>query len=121
MSGFPSAPVRLLTQTPAAGFALQNGTPTILSWTAPHDGQLHWVICVAELDVTSAETGGQVNVETSVNNAEVMPGGQGSGYQWFNQNAGKGIIVHPGDTVSVVQQTALTAGAATVFAALFGA
>jgi hypothetical protein len=130
MSGFPSATFRLLTQTPAAGFALQNGTPTILSWTAPHDGQLHFVHCISRIWVTAAETGGDVNINTTL-------GGQSTDDIMFGGNLGVGFAgpsinttpwyypaarpMDPGSTIALVQAQALTAGAATVFAAFFGA
>ena len=37
-----------------AGFALQNATPNILTWTAPNDGNYHRVVVAASIGVTSS-------------------------------------------------------------------
>ena len=52
---FAVAPVfGLLASTPAAGFALINGTTTILSWTAPADGKNHRLSVFASAHISSA-------------------------------------------------------------------
>jgi hypothetical protein len=117
---FTTAP-QLQASTGAAGFALQNGTPTILSWTAPNDGQLHRATLIAGQHVTSAETGGAVNLNTflpdgTAVNPSIFPGGGGTG----GTGATTDRIVQAGSTVSLVQSSALTAGAATVWAELWG-
>jgi hypothetical protein len=48
----------LLTATPVAGVPLVNGTPVILSWTAPSDGKFHRVFFFASLDVAVTQVGG---------------------------------------------------------------
>lgn len=108
----PSGPA-FVARTPAGGFALQNGTPTILSWTAPNDGQEHQAIVAATLTVSAAETGGQVFMRwTSGGVAQVQTA--------FNPNLAAGAfyqlvaLVDPGTTIHLDQNTALTAGAATV-------
>lgn len=100
-----------------AGFALQNATPTIVSWTAPNDGQLHQALVSATLVVSSAETGGQVFIRwTSGGAAQVFTafnGGLGAGAVYANT-----VTADPGTTVHIDQNTALTAGAASVFATI---
>lgn len=109
--------------TPVAGFALQNATPTILSWTAPNDGLLHRVLVFACMDVTVAETGGNVIIGLA------MPDGVGGGPALMNGNQGTGFnygyssaafIIKAGSTVTVQQSVALTAGAATLWAEIWG-
>lgn len=109
--------------TPVAGFALQNGTPGIISWTAPNDGKQHRFTVLASLNVASGETGGQVTVTY-----QPPSGGFTPGQQVFAGGLGAGTasgapvsgIVGPGTTVFVLQATALTAGAATVWAEIWG-
>ena len=104
--------------TPTTGFALANGTPNILTWTAPDDGQLHSVTAYAFIHVTSAETGGQVNLTWTTGGVAagttLDPGGHAAG----SYDGGKSFACDPGTVVSIDQATALTAGAAKVYAAL---
>ncbi len=105
-----------------AGFPLQNGTPTILTWTAPADGQYHRVWLIGGIHVTSAETGGQVTLtiphpDGSSAAPVVFGAGQGTGSAG---GAFNGSIVGPGQTVTLAQSSALTAGAAVVWAELWG-
>ena len=111
--------------TGPAGFALQNATPNILTWTAPNDGLLHWVVVMTYLRVTSAETGGQVNLSWT------DPGGNGTATGLVNGGKGTGATgtdspnwsvnaaVQAGTTITLLQATALTAGAATIWAELW--
>jgi hypothetical protein len=108
--------------TPAAGFALVNGTPTILTWTAPNDGQQHRVQVFASLHVTSTETGGVINLtgvfpDGTSATFQLIAGSQGSGT--FSPNPARQIIVEAGQTVTVTQ-TALTGGAAVLWAEIWG-
>jgi hypothetical protein len=116
----------LLATTGAAGFTLQNATPTILSWTAPNDGQLHRVTCFGMLHVTSAETGGQISIQyfgpfggASAHTSQILAAGLGTDTagqapSFFNVSVGGGT------TVSILQSTALTAGAAVLWAEIWG-
>lgn len=121
---FAVAPVMgLVAATPAAGFALQNATPGILSWTAPNDGKLHRFAVVSSIDVTSGETGGLVIVTY-----QPPAGGFTPAQQVFAGGLGAGTapgatiegIAGPGTTVFVNQTSALTAGAALVWAEIWG-
>lgn len=121
---FAVAPIFGLLATTATnnpnGFALQNGTPVILSWTAPNDGQLHRVSLFSTLDATSAETGGIISLTYTApdgngGSAQIYPGGQ-TGVHTGGVDM---IVIKPGSTVSLVQ-TALTAGAAVLWAEIWG-
>ena len=105
------------------GFALVNGTPTIISWTAPNDGNLHPFVITGGTHVTVAETGGAVHgawtLPDSTNaSAGTDSGGRApGGFGWTSQSG----VIGPGQTVIVSQSSALTAGAATVWAQIYGA
>lgn len=110
--------------TGAPGFALQNATPTILSWTAPSDGNLHRVQLFGVMHVTSAQTGGNVVLsykapDGATGNVTIWGGGFGGGV--FQPNINAIVTVQAGSTVTLAQTVAQTAGAAVVFAELWGA
>lgn len=105
----------------AAGFALQNATPTIATWTTPNDGKVHRALLIASLDVTSAATGGTISITYT------MPDGNSHTSTVFatSQTAGghiavTGVSVEANTAVSVTQSAALTAGAATLWAEIWG-
>jgi hypothetical protein len=107
--------------TPLAGFALQNGTPAILAWTAPADGKMHRVTLLVTQHVTSGETGGQLSFsffapDGSGPGVLSFAGGFGSGFAGIEQAA----VIAPGTTVTFGQATALTAGVAAVWAEIWG-
>lgn len=111
--------------TPAAGFALQNGTPTILTWNVPNDGLVHRFELSAVQHVTSAETGGGVNATFTAPDGSagtIFPFGAGTGIGVSAPIGGAQgpVEVQAGSVVSVVQGSALTVGAAVVFAAILG-
>ena len=119
---FVSGGLQLLESTGINGFNLQDATPTILSWTSPNDGNLHRVTVFMSLYVSSAETGGQINIQYVVpsgqtNAASVTGGGSGAGAHTFTNYE---IIIGPNTTVSLVQASALTAGAAVLWAEMWG-
>jgi hypothetical protein len=114
--------LELQAATPVGGFALVNGTPNILSWTAPGDGKQHRVIVMGGISVSSAETGGLVNVSLPLpNTADVVQ-------TFFGANLGSftaigqftAAIVGPGAVVALVEASALTGGAATLWAEIWG-
>jgi hypothetical protein len=117
----PGPSLELQATTGPNGFALQDATPTIISWTAPNDGNLHRVVCFFELQITSAQTGGEVNLpftdaSGTIRSFVLASGGQGAG----NVNAPNEVLIKAGTTISVAQISALTAGAATVWAEIWG-
>jgi hypothetical protein len=109
--------------TPVAGFSLQNATPTLLSWTAPSDGLNHRFEIFATGFATVLEVGGQVNVNYALPNGNTSPfplllqGTQAVGYITAAYVA---AIIGPGAIVSIQQSSALTSGAATVWAEIWG-
>ena len=115
----------LVATTAATGFALQNGTPTILSWTAPDDGKMHRVDVVGYAHVTTAMTGGEVDVNYTPPDGTVtyyvaLNSGDGTGNQLFSSSGGGvSFLVKANTTVSLAQFAALTAGAATVYAQMW--
>ena len=109
-------------ETTDAGYTLVNSTGTILSWTAPNDGNLHTVHLVSALHVTSPQTGGQITMDTMLPdgtavNPTAYAGGAGTGAAQFATDR----IVEPGSTTSLVQSTALSVGAAVLWAQLWAA
>jgi hypothetical protein len=120
---FAVAPVMgLLAATPAAGYTLVNGTGAIISWTAPADGQLHRAILYFVQRVTSTETGGQCQfaiVDPSGSTFTQTPVAGGTAGPSHQQGSNTGMI-QAGSTVTFSQSTALTLGAAVLWAELWG-
>jgi hypothetical protein len=122
-----AAGLELQASTGAAGFALQDATSTILSWTAPNDGNFHRAIVLGIGNVTVAATGGQVNLVgtdiagNSINAVLLAAGLSTIGTNAFNNASNRMLVtVKPGTTLSITQESALTAGAVTVFAEIWG-
>jgi hypothetical protein len=119
----PLAGLALQAATPLAGFALQNATPNILTWTAPADGQQHRVLVLGEVRVTSAQTGGAIGLTftypdgSASPSASVNAGGSGTGYHGLANSV---FLVAPGTTVTLAQTSAQSAGAAILYAELWG-
>jgi hypothetical protein len=122
MVAYPPAAQKLLASTPVAGYTLVNGTGTIFSWTAPNDGALHRVTIAINQIVTSIETGGATGLTnlTSPNGAVHSPGlnagGAGAGLTQLTSS----FFVQAGTTVTFAQTSALTGGAAILWADLWG-
>ncbi len=127
----PVASLALLATTTATGYTLANGTGTILSWTAPSDGNLHRVTLFAVKSVTTGETGGQItfgslsgagnghlNPDNAANWATVFPGGQSAGGR--SLNGVPELIIGAGNTVYLYQSSALSGGATTLWAEIWG-
>lgn len=120
-SGHVHTGLSLVASTPVAGFALQNATPTIITWTAPNDGALHRVVAVVSLHVTSNETGGAVNLSVTLPDGTarlpaVLAGGTAIGTLAGNYTVSH---VQANTTVTLQQSSALTVGAAVVWADLW--
>lgn len=112
--------------TGIAGFTLGNSTPNVLTWTAPSDGAIHMFVVLSVVHVTSAETGGTIQVifQSPISGAgnhfsQLLAGGLGTdaGGQTGTTIFG---LVQPGSTVTVQQTTPLTAGAATAWLEIWG-
>lgn len=104
------------------GFTLQNATPSIISWTAPNDGQMHRFTIYGSLFASAAMTGGAVSVTYTdpggnLNTTTVWGGSFGVGAQ---APTSKEILCKAGTTVTLTQSSALTAGAAVVWAEIWG-
>jgi len=105
--------------TGTSGYTLANSTPVIISWTAPNDGNLHYVSWGMYLSVTSAETGG--NIITSIQGLYSIGNGFGGGLAVGNYVAGTNTVVPPGSTFQIKQSVALTAGASVLSAQIWAA
>jgi hypothetical protein len=117
-----STGMTLLAATPVTGYTLVNGTGTILTWTAPADGNMHRVLLTVEQVVTSLETGGAVTwtyktMDGTSHVPTVLAGGSAAGASITNAIM---YLVPAGVTVTLAQSSALSAGAATVWAEIWG-
>ena len=106
-------------ETSATGVALINGTQTLLTATVPNDGKVHQAYIMTLKTVTATITGGKLTLSWT------WPTGLISPYTTTNTAAAEypktstalgGVLVKPGTTVTVKQTTAMTAGAAKVYA-----
>jgi hypothetical protein len=123
-SGLPAwaTALTLLASTGAAGYTLVNGTGTVISYTFPNDGLLHRFTIFAILAVSSAETGGTMRY------LYTSPDGTSNSFVLVNGGAGGGITnpnfaqvpAKANTTVSITQGTALTGGAAVLYAEIWG-
>ena len=111
--------------TGSNGFALQNGTPNIWTYTTPNDGQLHLLTLAAKLYVAGSMTGGVTGLGIQENSTGSFDYGNavtstegGAGWYHFTNNVTP-ILVGPNTIVQLNQSTALTGGAATVYAELY--
>lgn len=111
--------IGLLATTGPNGFTLVNGTPNILSWTAPNDGQLHRIFVFFSLNVTSLQTGGNVGITIGSGGHNLAAGGLAAGYQ-FGLSQSMSAIVLPGQTVLIAETVAQTAGAAVFYGEIWG-
>ena len=102
------------------------GTPSILTWTAPSDGNLHRVLVFAVLHVTSNETGGQCSITVTLpdgttSQKTVFSAAQNTGVFWpISFSYPQMQLIEAGTTVTVAQTSALTGGASTVWFELWG-
>lgn len=109
------AGISTVAATALAGWTMTTGTPTILSWTAPNDGKVHNVTVGGSFYVTSATTGGQINVTYTV------PSGAGTRTDQMSAATqatgshpvvGYQFAVEPNTTVTIAQESSMSAGAA---------
>jgi hypothetical protein len=116
------SPWQLQASTGLAGFNLQNGTPTLISWTPPNDGFVHYALVVCTVHTTSGETGGAMaGSYTSPDGGAVgAPGLQAGGAGVGVTTAQSVFMCQGGQPVSVKQSSALTLGAAIAWAAIYG-
>lgn len=109
--------------TPVGGYTLANGTGTILSWTPPNDGKQHRTLVFASMSITTLEAGGAIQANFNV------PSGATYAYTLFGASQGVGfnynafylpVIVQAGQPVTITQASALTSGAAVMWAEIWG-
>ena len=115
----PTAPI--VAETSATGVALINGTQgTIVMVKVPGDGKVHLALVVLTIHVTTAKTGGNVSI-----NYQTPTSATYIAKVYTTSAAGKYVDtvmvpVRPStgfsSEVSVTQTTAMTAGAAKVYA-----
>lgn len=118
-----TGPMSRVATTGPSGIALADSTSTLISWTAPDDGQMHRVQFYAIEVVSSVMTGGIVYINVTYPNGtakgvEIFPAQTSAGQYLLGSDCN--YLIEAGTTASVVQDTALTAGAATVYAEIWG-
>lgn len=125
----PFAPVtaglRKLAGTGLPGYTLINGTGTIITATLPNDGNLHSCLIVASLFVSVTETGGVIAVTASTPDGAsptftLISGNQAGGHFGPTNPQFAMQSIAPGGTISVTQFSALTVGAAILYAEIWG-
>ena len=110
-------------ETALAGYTLVNGTGTVVSWTAPNDGALHRFLILGTLAVSVATTGGSISEVWTTPNGTAS----GTGIALFTATKAVGVFqasvnghAQAGTTVTIQQQTAMTAGTAVMWVTIFG-
>ena len=101
--------------------ALINRTQTILTVTAPNDGKVHVILAAASLkDVTATLTGGKIEFKwtdsVGINHGLPTVGTAVGQYPKSVLAIETAVTLGPGTTVTLTQTTAMTAGAAKVYA-----
>jgi hypothetical protein len=108
--------------TGTTGYTLVNGTGSILTWTAPNDGNLHRVLLFAIQAVITTETGGQITATLTMPNGtsytpQIFAAGAAAGGHDIGQSV---FIIEAGTTFTLSQGTALTGGSAILWAEIWG-
>jgi hypothetical protein len=115
--------VTKLAGTPSTGYAYQNATDVnILSYTFPNDGEMHHVqLAWTILAGAAGSTGGAVRFNwTSAGQGAATSINPGTLTDNDFLNGSQTFTVDPGSTIQLQQQTAMTAGAATMYATIIG-
>lgn len=105
------------------GYAKQDATGPIISWTAPDDGNMHRVLVFGVTHVTSAETGGQITADFNVPDGTGDTLGIDSGNHSTNSINVFTVsifLINPGGTFTIAQNSALTAGSSVSWAEIWG-
>lgn len=124
-TGYATTPALALAQqatTGTAGYALVNGTGSIISWAVPGDGLLHRFAVFGELIAASA-AGGQVNVsftgpDGSGQNRDLIDSFTTGFYDLYAHGL---WACQAGTTVTVQQHSAMSGGTAKLWAEIWGA
>lgn len=102
--------------TSATGVALINGTQTILSTTVPNDGHPHIAWVSTTKAVTTALTGGQTAIKATEAPALAYSLLTTATAVGTAHSVASALLVAPNTTITVTQTTAMTAGAAKLYA-----
>lgn len=126
-SGMPAWQLGLTLQgtTGVGGYTLVNGTGTVFTYTTPNDGLMHRILTFANKVVGSTETGGAIWVTfTPMSGAgthvQIFNGGAAGGFQTIGNGAFITLLVAANTAVAITQNTALTGGASTLWAEIWG-
>ena len=114
-----TVPSVITAETSATGEALINGTQSILTVTVPNDGKVHTLLYWMARDVTVAVTGGAVQVKWTAPTRTVTTTSTQTAvgvYYVPGSLTGLEMALKPGTAVTLTQTTAMTAGAAKVYA-----
>jgi hypothetical protein len=123
VSGLPAWAPNLSQQATigSTGYTLVNGTGNILAWTAPNDGNMHRVLVMCSLLVTTTEVGGAIGASLT------LPNGTGKVPGLFSGTSGAGLsqgtfsyFIQANTSVTVQQTSALTSGAAILWVEIWG-
>ena len=126
MTGFtpfpPGPPIAQPVTSAIAGYTLVNGTGNILTYAVPNDGLVHTVMISTMMNVSVAETGGQIQTaftapDNSAQTQQNHAAGLGTGIARTNMV----LLCRPGTTVTLSQNTALTVGAAVLWGSIWTA
>lgn len=109
--------------TALAGYTVVNSTGNIITWTAPNDGAMHVAVVPNLLRITSNQTGGQIQLHTNApdGTANVIQFFAGGGTAGLSRQGNLVTLVQPGTAVTLSQDTAMSAGAAVLWAQIWGA
>lgn len=112
--------------TTTSGYVLVNSTGNVISWTTPNDSAQHAALVFAQKIVTSNETGGAIQIQYTDPGGNsrafnLFPGGQTNGDQQPGSPAVLFVLAAPNTAVTIAQTSALSVGASTLWAALWGA
>jgi hypothetical protein len=118
----PAVGMNLLGSTGLGGFTVQDATPNLFSFVIPNDGNMHRIMALGEMIVSSAQTGGLISVllndpSGTPRTRALFNGGYAAGYQAID---GFLTTIAPGQTITVAQTSAQTAGAAVAWIEIWG-
>ena len=115
-NGPPPVPPLITIPTSATGVALINGTQTFLSLTVPNDAHPHLAFVSATKAVTTALTGGQTAIKATEAPALAYSLLTTATAVGTAHSVASALLVAPNTTITVTQTTAMTAGAAKLYA-----
>ena len=111
--------------TGAAGYTLVNGTGNIITWTPPNDGNLHRFLVFLYMYVSSATTGGALGLnfydpDFNLVQETLLSATQGAGSHGVTLGGYSLMVCRYNQIVEITQSSAMTAGAATAWAEIWG-